>query len=68
MDPSTWNKFNKELIERSEENLIIMKEDLIFLKENLSKNIKIQRNMACFGIILNVMGDISMGLCKMFSL
>ncbi len=43
-----------------------MDEDLIFLKENLSKNIKIQRNMACIGIILNIMGDISMGLCKMF--
>ena len=66
MDPSTWNKFIKELIERSEENFIIMEEDLIFLKENLSKNIKIQRNMACIGIVLNVMGDVSMGLCKMF--
>jgi len=40
--------------------------EYIFLKRNLLKNIKIQRCMALFGLILNLMGDISMGLCKIF--
>nr|QBK88557.1 MAG: hypothetical protein LCMiAC01_02340 [Mimivirus LCMiAC01] len=66
MDVGTWRKLSKELIKRSEEEFIIMDDNLIFLKENLLKNIKIQRNMACIGIVLNIMGDISMGLCKMF--
>ncbi len=61
MDPSSWLCLQKEL-KQKEETYDIEK----FIYTNLLKNVNIQKHMAILNLVLNILGDISMGICKIW--
>lgn len=61
VDAASFLKFNKKLKNKDENDDIET-----FIYKNLLKNVNIQKWMAVINLTLNIMGDISMGLCKIW--
>jgi len=61
MDSATFLKFYKKLKNKDYDDNIEK-----FIYTNLLKNVNIQKHMAILNLTLNILGDVSMGLCKVW--